>query len=112
MNRYSNIVPALRRAGVIFQPLVWTAEGHPHPATVRVLETALRMVKTCRGAETAAELRDRWRHEITVAIQRRKAAMIRAALPLQADRQEWLQRGGRLSEGANVAPAIHEAAVT
>ena len=29
MNRYSNILPALCRAGVIFQPMVWSAEGRP-----------------------------------------------------------------------------------
>ena len=61
MNRYRHILPALRRAGVIFQPLVWSAEGRPHPATVRVMESALRMVRTRKGAEAAADFRDRWR---------------------------------------------------
>ena len=61
MRRYSDILPALRRAGVIFQPLVWSAEGRPHPATVRILECALRMVRARRGEEAVAELRGRWR---------------------------------------------------
>ena len=104
MNRYHSILPALRRAGVIFQPLVW--EGRPHPATVRVLESALKMVRRRKGEEAASELRGRWRHEITVALQRRKAAMIRAALPLQPRRLDWLERGGRLEEGQNMLPPL------
>ena len=106
MNRYDHILPALQRAGVIFQPLVWSAEGRPHPATVRVLESALKMVRSRKGAEAAAELRGRWRHEITIAIQRRKAAMIRAAMPKQSGRQDWLERGGRLEEGRNILPPL------
>ena len=73
------------------------------------MESALRMVRTRKGAEAAADLRDRWRHEITIAIQRRKAAMIRAVLPLPAGRQEWLGHGGRLGEGENVLPPIDAA---
>ena len=106
MNRYDSILPALRRAGVVFQPLVWSAEGRPHPATVRILECALKLVRTRKGAEAAAELRGRWQHEIAVAIQRRKAAMIRAALPAQSGRQAWLERGGRLDDGDNVLPPV------
>ena len=93
MNRYRHILPALRRAGVIFQPLVWSAEGRPHPATVRVMESALRMVRTRKGAEAAADLRDRWRHEITIAILRRRAAMSRSVVPRRTTWEEWMLAG-------------------
>ena len=99
MTRYATILPALRRAGVIFQPMVWSAEGRPHPATVRVLECALRTIRARKGLEAAAHLRTRWRHEISVAIQRRKAAMIRAALPARSRRQEWLASGQQDTTG-------------
>ena len=68
MTRYSNILPALRRAGVIFKPMVWSAEGRPHPETVRVMDCTVRMVRSRRGEEAAAELSRRWRHEIAIAI--------------------------------------------
>ena len=96
MTRYSHILPALRRAGVVFQPVVWSAEGRPHPATVRVMDCTVRMVRTRRGPEAAAELQARWRHEVAIALQRRRAAMLRAVLPARGQRQEWLARGGRL----------------
>ena len=35
----------------------------------------------------------RWRHEIQIAIQRRRAAMARAVLPKSSAREEWLLLG-------------------
>ena len=54
------------------------------------------MVRARKGIEAAAELRERWRHQIGVAIQRRKAAMIRSTMPGRPASQEWLERGGRV----------------
>ena len=87
---------ALRRARVIFKPMVWSTEGRPRPETSRLLDAAVRTVRSRRRRrdEDAAALQQRWRHEITVAIQRRKAAMLKAVLPQHSDRQEWLARGG------------------
>ena len=93
IRRYASILPALRRAGVVFQPLVWSAEGRPHPATTRILDCVIRAVSGRRGKEAAEDLRARWRHEIAIALQRRKAAMLRAVLPRGTWRQEWLARG-------------------
>ena len=108
MLRYASILPALRRAGVISQPMVFSAEGRPHPATVRTMECTLRMVRARRGEEAEAELRARWRHEVAVAIQRRKAAMMRACLPDRTRRREWLACGGRLydADGAGQLPTL------
>ena len=93
MTKYSHLLPALRRAGVIFRPMVWSAEGRPHPETTRMIKSAVRLVKSRKGAEAATELQGRWEHEIAVAIQRRKAAMIRSVLPANRSRQQWLQSG-------------------
>ena len=57
-NPVSNILTALFRAGVIFQSTVWCcSEGCLHPATACVMDSAVRMVRTTRGEEVAAELR-------------------------------------------------------
>ena len=54
--------------------------------------------------------RARWRHEIGVATQRRKAAMMRAVLPGRSKRQNWLLRGpaGNFDGEASVLPPIAE----
>ena len=72
--------------------MIWSAEGRPHPAAIRVMESVLRRVR--RGAAAAAAYRERWRHEVAVAIQRRKAAMMRAVLPQKTLRQQWVAEGG------------------
>ena len=41
-------------------------------AMVRIMVCTLHMVRTRKGEEAATELRRRWRHEIAVAVQRRK----------------------------------------
>ena len=79
---------------MIFKPMVWSTEGRPHPETSRLLDAAVRTVRSRRGDVDAVALQQRRRHEITVAIQRRKAAMLKAVLPQRSDRQEWLARGG------------------
>ena len=94
MRHYQHLFPQLRRAGVVFQPMIWSAEGRPHPAATRVMESVLRRVKNRRGAAAAAAYRERWRHEVAVAIQRRKAAMMRAVLPQKPLRQQWVAQGG------------------
>ena len=104
ITRYSSLFPALRRAGVVFQPMVWSAEGRPHPAVVRTMEAVVRLVRTKKGLAAAAHLRARWRHEIAIAIQRRKAAMIRACLPAAVPRRLWLQGRGQASGSTQLPP--------
>ena len=91
MARYRHLLPALRRVGVVFRPMVWSAEGRPHAQTTRMLQAAVRLVRGTKGAEAATELQQRWEHEIAIAIQRRKAAMVRAVLPASSSRQRWIE---------------------
>ena len=93
MHHYKYLLPALRRAGVVFQPMVWSAEGRSHPAAVRIMACTQKLIKTKLGAEEVAGFGERWRHESAIAIQRRKAAMIRAVLPTMSRRQRWMLNG-------------------
>ena len=108
MRNHSHLLPSLRRAGIIFQPMVWSAEGRPHPATIRVMECTLQMVRRRRSLVVSTDLRARWQREIAVAIQRRKAAMMRACLPSSPLRQEWLAQGGAAGEAGdgNMLPPL------
>ena len=56
MARYRHLLPALRRAGVIFRSMAWSAAGRPHPETTRMLRTAVPLVRSAKGAEAATQL--------------------------------------------------------
>jgi hypothetical protein len=94
LRRYRREIPQLRAAGIIYRPLVWTADGRPHPAATRTLKFAAEQAAN-RSSENAnaASLMRRWRHEIQVAIMRRRAAMGRAVLSRPSARALWLLTG-------------------
>ena len=52
---YRHLLPELRRAGVVFQPMVWSAEGRPHPAATRVMDCVTRRVRARKGSDVASE---------------------------------------------------------
>ena len=60
MARYRHLFPALRRAGVVFRPMVWSAEGRPHAQTTRMLQAAVRIVRGTKGAEAASVIATSW----------------------------------------------------
>ena len=102
----------------MYRPLVWTADGRPHPAVTRTLAIAAEMAAT-RSEQHAdgRSLQARWRHEIMIALLRRRAAMARAVLPRRNARETWLltghtcsvpgseQRAAPLDEGGPAAAA-------
>ena len=103
LRHYRNIIPQLAEAGIAFRPLVWTADGRPHPAATRTLHYAAGLAAARGGADvTVSSLLRRWRHELQVAIQRRRAAMVRAVLPRLSPRAEWLLTGVSGEE-----PSVH-----
>ena len=108
MTKYSRHFPALRRLGIVFRPMVWSAEGRAHPATVRLMDNAVRLFGNRHGREEATAMRARWHHEVGVALQRRKAAMIRAVLPKAPARQRWLAEGGTDDVAHGRLPTIGE----
>ena len=94
LRRYRNEIPQLRAAGIVFRPLVWTADGRPHPAVTRTLAFAAEQASSRSEQNPEARaLLARWRHEIQIALQRRRAAMMRAVLPRRCARDTWLLHG-------------------
>ena len=86
--------PALRRLGIIFRLVVWSAELRAHPAASRQMDNAIQLFSHLCGQEAASAMRGRWHPKIGVALQRRKAATIRAVLPRAMARQCWLAEAG------------------
>ena len=94
LRRYRRKIRELASAGIAFRPLVWTADGRPHPAAMRTLRYAAGVAATRNGQQTtAASLVTRWKHEVQVAILRRRAAMARAVLARTPAREIWLLTG-------------------
>ena len=102
LRRYRREIQELSAAGIAFRPLVWTADGRPHPAAIRTLRFAADIAVTRNGQQaTAGMLVSRWKHEIQIAILRRRAAMTRAVLPRATTQQLWLMEGRADREGGN-----------
>ena len=58
------------------ETLVWTADGRPRPAVTRTLQYAADIASTRNGQHLSAKsLPRRWKHEIQIALLRRRAAM-------------------------------------
>ena len=94
VRRYSHVIPQPAAAGIVFRPLVWTADARPHPAAVRTLKYAASLAATRSGVQAdASSLLSRWKHEVTIAILRRRAAMTRAVLPRRSAWAEQLLTG-------------------
>ena len=87
---YQHVIPELQAAGIAFRPLIWTADGRPHPATTRTLKYAAEAAARKRGGVAVPGLLARWKHEITIAIIRRRVAMLRAVLPKPGARELWM----------------------
>ena len=81
--RYAADAPVLREANVVYMPLIWSADGRPHPQVGRAMQYAARMAGHSDSDQPAghALFLKRWRHEIAVALCRRRAAIARAVLP-------------------------------
>ena len=94
LHRYRQEITELSAAGISFRPLVWTADGCPHPAVTRTLQFAAQIATTRNNQQASAgSLVARWKHEIQIAILRRRAAMARAVLPKATAQQLWLLSG-------------------
>ena len=93
LRRYRNAIPELAEAGIAFRPLVWTADGRPHPAASRTLCYAAQQAARKSGQGDPGALLRRWKHEVQIAILRRRAAMSRAVMPALSARDAWLLTG-------------------
>ena len=87
-------IPHLRVQGIVYRPLVWTADGRPHTAVTRTVQNAADL-EACRNGQqmSTKSLGDRWKHEVQIALTRQRAATTRAVLPHTSARAEWLLAG-------------------
>ena len=73
-----HIIRVQRAQGIVHRPLVCTTDGRPHPAVTRTILYAADIASCLNGQETSAEaLRRRWKHEIQIALLRRRAVLPR-----------------------------------
>ena len=92
LSHYRNEIGELRQQGIHDRPLVWTADGRPHPAVTRTLQYEEDIASNRNGQHLSAKsLHRRWKHEIQIALQ--QAAMARAVLPNPSARAERLFAG-------------------
>ena len=78
----------LRVQGTVQRPLVWTADGRPHQ-----LSPERRNMPLISGPAGTGTLEHTWKHDVPIALQARRAAMTRAALPNTSARVQWLLVG-------------------
>ena len=79
---YRDEISELRNQGIYYRPLAWRADGRPHPAVTRTLQHAADIASGRNGQQMSAKsLQRRWKHEIQIALLRRRAAMTRTVLP-------------------------------
>ena len=96
---------------IVYRPLVWAADGGPHPAVTRTLQYPADTAACRKGEQMSARsLQHRWKHEIQIALRRRSAATTRAVLPDPSARAEWLVAG--LIDRAPVSTAARWEAMT
>ena len=94
LSHYRNEIVERRQQGIHYRPLVWTADGRPHPAATRTLQDAADIAASRNGEQMSAKsLQRRWKHEIQIALLCPRAAMTRAVLPNPSARAEWLPAG-------------------
>ena len=91
---YRNEIVELRQQGIHYRPLIWTADGRPHPSVTRTLQYAADIASSRNGQQMSAKsLQRRWKHEIQIALLRGRAGMARAVLPNPSVLAEWLFAG-------------------
>ena len=104
LRRYAGDRVTLRAANIVYQPMVWSADGRPHPQVTRAMQFAARRARQQDPELPPGSHRDflqRWGHEIGVSICRRRAAMARAVMPL-ADAATLAEAFGTPADEAEV----------
>ncbi len=89
--------------------MIWSADGRPHPAVTRTLKFAVGIAARRQGGgEAMPGMLARWRHEIGVAIMRRRAAMVRAVLPKPSAKELWMVTGAPGADGIGSGSKLPE----
>jgi len=106
LHSYRNEIPNLTAQGIRYQPMVWSCEGSCHPETIRSLNNITDGVARKTGCNPKRLLR-RLVHNITVALMRRRAAMVRQVHPSITE-ENWQLLGGSRGVMAEVCPKLDE----
>ena len=84
----------LRQQNIHYGPLVWTADGRPHPAVTRTLQYAADIASSRNGQHLSAKsIHRRWKHEIQIALLCRRQPRPAQFLPNPSARAGWLFAG-------------------
>jgi len=78
METYAEHADALDRQNIVYQPLVISCYGRPHPRTTAILRTLAKRVARRRGCSAVEWRYKRLQAALTVEIWRRAALMVRA----------------------------------
>ena len=92
LRKYARLLGPMARDGIAFRPLIWSAEGRPHPVVDRVIGFASELASRKHADSNAQQFAQRWRREIAVALQKRLARMVRACMPAPNRRGRLLLR--------------------
>ena len=58
-------IPDLRAQGIVYRPLVWTADGRPRPAVTRTMQDVADIASCRNGQQMSAKaIQHRWKHVI------------------------------------------------
>ncbi len=104
MRKYRRILGHLRVEGIAFRPMVWSQEGRPHPATMRILAYASQLAARKKVGIVAKSFKTRWHRESTGELQRGKARAILACHPMRNNRARFLLTG-RVGAGVSGCPS-------
>ena len=79
---YARHADELRRAGIAYHPVVWSAYGRPHPDAIRVMIAVSRNTARRRGADNYRGLARGLAARVTVELWRRAASMVLRCWPV------------------------------
>jgi hypothetical protein len=88
---YAPYSDVLDRQGILYQPLVWSAFGRPHPRTTSLLRTLAARISRRRGCSDGEWRYRRLTAAIGCTLWRRAAAHVMACWP---DRERGVAEGG------------------
>ena len=82
---YAPCSDVLDRQNILYQPLVWSAYGRPHPRTTSIFHTLATRLSRRKGCSDGAWRKRRLASAAGVALWRRAAAHVRACWPDRPD---------------------------
>ena len=86
--RYARHREELARENVVYEPMVWSAFGRPHPRAVELLRLMAKRVARRRGLANSEQIYRRTAAKIGVEVWRRAAQMVAQCMPCFTEDEE------------------------